>query len=499
MKNLKTSYLAALPMLAASAVHAAPEERPNVLYIMTDQQSYYMISALADALDPHDPYARNPYLSTPNLDKLVKRGYTFTNCYAGHPVSGPSRFALLTGDAPNRYGMTGNFTPGGEAGRQMLDAIGERAMGVLFRQAGYATCYGGKVHLPWANGTSGKGSIYEPPYRYGFDRYLTDDDRGELAGEGARFLSEYKGDKPFLLFLSFMNPHDICMTQVLFNDKQLADFKADEIDMRARRNQIAYRSVYRGIDPARFDGDELAKIPANRAPTDRFPYVKIKDRFAMTDHNIRVHIWFYYRLMEQVDREIGQVLDALEKSPHKDNTLIVFTSDHGEMAGSHGLTGKNLPYEECQKVPMIFAGKGISQGVVDNQTTVCNGWDLLPTMLDLSGLPVPARLNGLSLKERMTRGKELDRKYLYYETVNSYGVLEDGRYKYTRFGLADPGENGVESLFDLEKDPGELRNLVFDESYASKLEELRRELPEQMKRFGTSYETFRPKAKAKTK
>lgn len=498
MKTVKTSCLAALPVLAAaSSAYAATNGHPNVVYIMTDQQSYYMISALADALDPHDPYARNPYLSTPNLDRLVKQGYTFTNCYAGHPVSGPSRFALLTGEAPNRFGMTGNFTPGGEAGQQMLEVISERAMGNLFRKAGYDTYYAGKVHLPWANGNSGKGSIYEPPCRYGFDHYLTDDDRGELSEKGAQFFSEYKGDKPFLLFLSFMNPHDICMTQVLFNNKQLSDFHTDKIDMRARRNQIEYREVYRKIDPERFDGDELARLPANMAPTDRFPVLKKRGQFQMNDHNTRVHIWFYYRLMEQVDREIGRVLDALEKSSYKDNTLIVFTSDHGEMAGSHGLTGKNFPYEECQKVPMIFVGKGIPQGVVDNETTVCNGWDLLPTMLDLSNVAIPAELNGLSLKKRMTKDKALGRKYLYYETVNSFGVLENGRYKYTRFGLVQPDENGVEALFDLEKDPGELHNLAFDESYAAKLEELRRVLPVLMKRFGTSYDVFKPKPKSK--
>lgn len=497
MKNLKTTCLAALPALAASSALAAGDEHPNVLYIMTDQQSYYMISALSEALDAHDPYARNPYLSTPNLDRLVRQGYTFTRCYAGHPVSGPSRFALLTGEAPNRYGMTGNFTPGGEAGQQMLNTITDRAMGVLFRKAGYETYYAGKVHLPWADGKSGKGSIYEPPYRYGFDHYLTDDDRGELAEKGAEFFSGYKGDKPFLLFLSFMNPHDICMTQVLFNDKQLADFHADEIDMRARRNQVRFREVYRGMNPALFDGDSLARLPANRAPTDRFPYVKMKRRFEMNDHNLRVHIWFYYRLMEQVDRQIGEVLDALEKSPYRDNTLIVFTSDHGEMGGSHGLTGKNLPYEECQRVPMIFAGKGIPQGVVDNRTTVCNGWDLLPTMLDLAGVPIPEQLNGTSLRKRMTEGRPLGRKYLYFETVNSCGVLEDGRWKYTRFGLTEPGEHGVESLFDLKRDPGELHNLVFDASQAPRIEALRQELTVQMKRFGTSYDVFKPKPKKK--
>ena len=487
--------LAALPSCGAGKVADKPQ---NVLYIMTDQQSYYMISALAGRLGKDDPYAgKDRYLSTPNLDRLVESGYTFANCYAAHPVSGPSRFALLTGESPNRYGMTGNFTPNGARSSEMLENISSRAMGVLFRNAGYETFYAGKVHLPWANGHTGKGSIYEPPYRYGFDHYLTDDDRGELAEEGAKFFSEYKGDKPFLLFLSFMNPHDICMTQVLFNDKQLEDFHTDEIDMRARKNQIEWRGVYRKMDPSLFDSDSLAEIPANVAPTDRYPYAHARRQFAMNEHNMRVHMWFYYRLMEQVDKEIGKVLDALENSPYKDNTLIVFTSDHGEMACSHGLTGKNHPYQECQKVPLIFVGKNIPEGVVDCTNTVCNGWDMLPTMLDLSGIDVPEELNGLSLKKVITDGKKLDRKYLYFETVNSYGVIEDGRYKYTRFGLAGDNENGTEALFDLSEDPGELHNLIFDPDCGQKAGELRAELERQMERYGTSYDVFKPKKQKK--
>ncbi len=489
--------LTALPLLAASAVQGAQgvNDRPNVLYIMTDQQSYYMISAITESLG-NDPYAGNPYFKTPNLDRLVRGGYTFSNCYAGHPVSGPSRFALLTGEAPNRYGMTGNFTPGGEAGGRMLATVEERAMGTLFREAGYTTCYAGKVHLPWANGTSGKGSIYEPPYRYGFDEYLIKKDRDEMAERGAEFISEYKGDKPFLLFLSFMNPHDICMAQLLFNDKQLSDFKTDEIEMWARENQIRWRGVYRTIEPAKFDGDELARLPFNAAETDCFPAVKMKRPYGADDRKTRSHIWFYYRLVEQVDREIGVVLDALEASPYKENTIVVFTSDHGEMAGSHGAVGKNLPYQECQKVPFIFAGKGIRRGVIDHATPVCNGWDLLPTLLDLAGIGKPEALNGVSLAHTLKTGAPVDRRYLYYETVNSYGVLDSGRYKYTRFGLPEDGENGIESLFDLAADPGELHNLAADKAYAAKLDELRAVLTAEMTRFGTSWEMLdRPKGK----
>jgi len=507
MKPAKIVKVTALPLLLVSSATGAVgasgtngaghgvaqgAARPNVLYIMTDQQSFYMISAITKSLGPNHPYGNNEYFHTPNLDRLVAGGYTFSNCYASHPVSGPSRYSLLTGESPNSVGMYGNFSPGGANGEKVLQIATTRAMGTLFKKAGYQTYYGGKVHLPWAAGRSGKNSINDAPVKYGFDQYLTEDDRAELAQKGVEFLSGgYKGKEPFLLFLSFMNPHDICMVQMLFNDKTLEDFPPDV--WRERRNQILYRGIYRSLDSTLFDGDQLARLPFNQAKPDRFPVKKFGQVFKLDDYRTRVQRWFYYRLTEEVDGHIGQVLDALERSPYKNNTIIVFTSDHGEMAGSHGLTGKNVPFEECQKIPLIFVGKGVQKGVIDNTTPVCNGWDMLPTLLDLAGIKIPAELNGLSLLGTITAGKPVDRKYLYQETVRSYGVLESGRFKYTRF-LPDKScgivETDNEALFDLQKDPGELHNLVYDKSQAAKLNELRAALAVEMQRYGTTFKPF---------
>ena len=467
MKTNKISGLAALPFLAACSTQGV--ERSNVVYIMTDQQSHYMISAITNSLDPASPYANNHYFKTPNLDRLVKSGYTFSNCYVAHPVSTPSRFALLTGESPNAHGITGNFSPKGENGERIKSLASTRAMGTLFKNAGYQTFYGGKSHLPWSDGISGSGGkelISEKPSLYGFDNFITDDEREELAEKGAEFFSTYKGKDPFLLFLSFINPHDICNAAVFFATKKEEREKTNQVEI--------YREIYRGMDPALFEGEEMAKMPANHATTDRFPIKNFRVQHALPSQ-VKPLNWLYYRLVEQVDREIGVVLDALEKSPYKDNTIIVFTSDHGEMAGAHGLRGKNNPYEECQKVPLIFVGKGVKKGVIDNTTPVCNGWDMLPTMLDMAGLEKPKELLGLSLFKTITSGEPVNRQYLYYETVNSYGVLEDGKYKYTHFVPSDFYElvDGNESLFDLENDPGELYNLVYNPEYEAKLKELR--------------------------
>ncbi len=499
MKKSTITGLSALPLALASSACASPAagaqesrqqpaQQPNVVYIMTDQQSYYMISEITKNLGK-DPYANNTYFQTPNIDRLVRSGYTFSNCYAANPVSGPSRFALLTGESPNAHGMTGNFSPGGKNGERIMSVITSRAMGTLFRGAGYRTYYGGKVHLPWADGRGGNHSIYDAPNAYGFDEYLCTDDRNVLARTGVEFINNYKEKEPFLLFLSFINPHDICASTFFFSDKAAEGF--DEESQPARENQVRYREMYKRMNPALFKGEQLAKAPLNAERTDRYPVINFKGP-KITPDQFKVLNWLYYRLTEQVDAEIGQVLDALEKSPYKNNTLIVFTSDHGEMGGSHHLSGKNIPYQECQRVPLIFVGKGIPKGRIDNTTPVCNGWDMLPTMLDLAGVEVPSELLGKSLKGKVIQDKALDRKYLFFESANSFGVLDGGRYKYYRMvpNSTYAIEGGDEVLFDLKSDPGELHNLAYDNGMSYKLSELRAALKVEMDLRGVTFEAI---------
>lgn len=475
MKNNRIAGLTAAPILLSASGFAS--EPSNVVFIITDQQSYYLISAISNSLGS-EPYGGNSYFKTPNLDRLVKSGYTFSNCYAGSPISVPSRFALFTGESPNAYGVKGNISPKGD---RITSLTRTRAMGTLFRNAGYNTYYAGKTHLPWAAGNPGSKAMFEPPTAYGFDNYLSDNGREVLAEKGAEFFAFHQGKEPFLLVLSFINPHDICQSNLLFGDKQLEDFPEETWE--TRRNQFAYRDIYQSMDSALFEDDRLAELPFNVVPTEGFPLGKI-GRNNFTASKMRAHRWFYYRLVEQVDREIGQVLDALEKSPYKDNTLLVFTSDHGDMAGSHGLIGKVLPYEESQRVPLIFVGKGISQGVIDHTTPVNNGWDLLPTMLEMAGIAKPGELKGVSLYGTITEGKPVDRNYLYFESPKSYGVVENGRYKYIRFMPSKELVGGDEVLFDLEKDRGELHNLAGDASCAPKIAALRQVLIREMESRG---------------
>ncbi|GHU98369.1 sulfatase [Bacteroidia bacterium] len=462
---------------STAQAQAQAQKKPNVLFIMTDQQSYNMVSALN----------RTPYFSTPNIDRLVRSGYTFANCAAAHPVSVPSRFALLTGESPAEYGIRINASPASHE-KEIMGLITQRAMGVLFKKAGYETYYGGKVHLPFANGKSGKESLTSPPTEYGFDHVYTLDEREILARKSAAFFSEYKSDKPFLLFVSFINPHDICrVLNYCLSNKKATDYPGVE----SIETLDPLRDVMRSKGDAYYQTDRGVDLPFNYAATDRHPLNPTRYQSKYSDTDWRKYRWTYERLVELVDAEIGKVLNGLDKSKYRDNTIVIFTSDHGDMSGAHHMSGKNIFYEECLKIPFIFKGPGIRKGVIDTSSPVCNGWDALPTMLDLAGIPVPPELKGISLRETLTKGTPVaqKRKYIHSETDNGFCIIEDGRYQYSRhewtpkFGLdGDP-----EVLFDLQKDPGQLHNLTGDTDYAAKLVELRTALDHQMSIRGLSF------------
>jgi len=196
----------------------------------------------------------------------------------------------------------------------------------------------------------------------------------------------------------------------------------------------------------------------------------------------RLHRWLYCRLNEMVDRKIGIVLDALREAGLENNTLVVFTSDHGDLDGAHRLEHKTLLYEESVRVPFILSFEGrIPAGQVDNIHLVSNGLDLLPTLCDYAGIPVPEGLDGRSVRA-VAEGREADpawRDHVVAESRNSR-MVRTARYKYTVY---DCGEHR-ETLVDMQTDPGEMKNLVSNAKLASTLDSHRRLLADWIDRTG---------------
>ena len=468
---------------AAPTVNRKPETvnrggsaaAPNILFIISDQINADMIQALS----------HNPYISTPNLDRLVNRGLAYTNTYSANPVCMPSRFAMFTGASTAENGIRTNIQGTRE---KIVPLITTRSMGVLFRNNGYETYYAGKTHLAYGASRNGKagstGGNADNLDNYGF-KLLDHDMRDHLADTGAQFLTEHKSEnnKPFLLCLSFINPHDICTESSDFlkaagENPNLASRK-HALYAPAKLKEIldCLATVHVQADkqpPAFWNSDDSAKLPLNMSPAkdNAAALRRSKAGGTPTQPQWRRYLWVYHRLVEVVDREIGVVLDALDKSPYKDNTIIIFTADHGEMGGSHGLTGKSILYEECQRVPFVFCGPNIRHGT-DN-TIVCNGWDLMPTLCDIATIPAPKQLTGISLYPNLTKNTPVPpRKYLYLESLPGLQIIADARYKYSLYDNQNPQ---YEMLYDLQTDPGEQRNLIADPKYKPLAADLRAQL-----------------------
>jgi arylsulfatase A-like enzyme len=445
-------------LLAGNAAYLAAEQaKPNIVYIMTDQQSYQMLSC-----------AGNSNLSTPAMDKLANRGYRFNKTYCVNPVSVPSRFALLTGHYGSEVGVRYNAAP---VDKEKLEPLlQENAMGHLFRKGGYETLFAGKIHSPMANN---KGTLKERMDKnYGFD-YYCEDDGMEMAKETAEILlKRKKEEKPLLMYVSLMNPHDV---NFFWNPSILAHTeKPKNMTQREWETLNSVANAQTKMPEAEYK-KQIPPLAKNFAPTSDEPTMDGDQKF-IDKERLGFYSWVYHRLTEKVDAEINVVLEALEKSEISDNTIIVFTSDHGDMNGSHQLIMKNRFYEEAARVPFVFVGPGIKKGVVDNETVACNGMDLIPTLCDFAGISKPNSLTGQSLKPLLTgKSKKLDRNYLFIENTVGFMVM-DGRYKYAMYD----GTGRTELLVDNQLDPLETQNLAYKESASTVKKRLRSELEKWM-------------------
>lgn len=434
-------------------------EHPNILIIMTDQQSATMLSC-----------AGNPWLQTPAMDALASAGVRFEKAYVTNPVCLPSRFSIQSGMYPSIAGIRENGIQFSEANRSVIKNLYPVSLGNTFRRSGYDTYYGGKFHVPLENRNPGV---------WGYT-VLTSDDRKGLADNVSGFLLNRKQtDKPFLLFASFINPHDICFDAIRSGAPESEDAKATPPDL------FEVMKIPEGISRETFFRKYCPPLPANYQPMKGEPYsidslVRLRAfrkavREQWSEEDWRMHRWAYARLVERVDSLIGQVLAALDKSGLRKNTIVVFTSDHGDNDGAHKLEHKTVFYEESARVPFIISYPWLKkQGSVDDKHLIINGLDLLPTLCELANIQAPPTLPGRSIASLLT-GKQVTiwRNHIIIENELGY-LIHTGRYKYQ---LDDKNGNKTREVFsDLNADPGETRNMIHDPKYGKIINGLRKEL-----------------------
>jgi len=428
--------------------------KPNFLFIFTDQQHANMMSC-----------AGNAHCHTPAMDSLAESGVRFTRAYCGNPVCIPSRFTLFTGRLPSAIGLTGNNV---EAIPPVPESILKGGMGHVFRNAGYKVLYGGKQHLP-------KMDIED----LGFDVFETDEREG-LADTCADLLSK-PSDDPFLMVASFINPHDICYMAI--RDFAETDFdhwllKTGETEVKCLDEAL---QLPKGMSEEEFFSSVCPPLPDNLEIPDKEPEAvstmlrardfKRKARENYTDKQWRMHRWAYARLTERVDRQIAKVLDGLRSGPNADNTIVIYSSDHGDMDGSHRMEHKTAFYQEASNIPFIINYPSMpNKGIVDSDHVISNGLDLFPTLCDYAGIDCPSHLQGKSLKP-IVEGNAPENWHKAVPVESDLGrMIVTGRYKYCHFF---EGKN-AEQLCDLEVDPGEMRNFASDPAYASILAEHRK-------------------------
>ncbi len=457
----------ALAVSAAAEIsgsQAKPSERPNILFIMTDQQTASMMRC-----------AGNRWVKTPALDSLAQGGVRFEKAYSCNPVCLPNRYSLQTGRMPSTAGIGRN-----EDGRnaQVPDSFARNSLGPLLKKAGYETVYGGKVHLPPALN----------PRKTGY-KILCRDSRADLAARCADYIKK-PHTKPFFLFASFINPHDICYMGINAYRKVNGQGPIENFD--SRTMQAVLNNARESTESiGTFVEKDCPPLPANyEIPENEPECITVKYTGARSfrkyirdnwpDEMWRLHRWAYCRLTEMVDKKIGQVLSALKEAGLEKNTLVVFTSDHGDMDASHRLEHKSVLYEEAVNIPFIMKLPGrIPAGAVDRTHLVSNGFDLLPTLCDYAGVKPPAGLEGKSVRP-LAEGRDVPWRDCVFAESQNGRMVRSKRFKYN---LYDSGRFR-EQLIDLENDPGELQNLASDPKYRQVLREHRKLLADWVVRTG---------------
>jgi choline-sulfatase len=447
-----------------------------VLVIITDEQHAGMLGC-----------AGNPHVRTPNLDRLAAQGTRFERAYSANPICVPARLAMMTGRMPSSIGMEANQ----DIGKRVPPNILQHAMGRLFRDGGYRTVYGGKVHLPGGDGSANR--IDE----YGFE-YLTKDERGKLAETCAAWLRENRrGDRPFLMVASFINPHDICYMAISAHAQAtgapaqvnlLADGPAEAIGYLHEALQLPG-----GLGEEKFFAEVCPPLPANHevpreelsAFMDDKPASVHYARRSWTERDWRLHRWAYARLTERVDAEIEKLFWGLREAGLEDNTVVIMTSDHGDQDASHRLERKAVLYEESVHVPFIVSWKGVTRaGSVDRRHLVSSGLDLIPTICDFAGIALPGALKGMSVRP-LAEGR-MPRRWREHLVVENHlaRLVHDGRWKYMvgregrhaqgcRACTDNAGEwdgHVREMLVNLQTDSGEMNNLAGDPRSRERLE-----------------------------
>jgi arylsulfatase A-like enzyme len=421
---------------------SAAEQRPNVLFIAVDDLNHWV-----------GYLGRNKQTITPNLDKLAARGTYFTRSYCAAPVCNPSRAALMSGMRPSTTGVYNNNIDW----RKRITP--DKCLPAQFRNAGYGTFGAGKIYHggfdrtdewddyfkergkePKPKGSDGVGGIKFAPLD------CKDEDISDygIADYGIEQLGK-KHDKPFFLCVGFHKPHMPWNVPQKWYDMH----PLDKIELPPHREDDLADLPPAGVAMARPQGDHAAMLKSGRW---------------------KEAVQGYLAAISYLDMNVGRLIDALDKSAYKDNTVIVFWGDHGWHLGEKEHWRKFALWEEATRTPFIWIVPGATKpGTVCERTV--DFMSIFPTLCDLCGVAKPSHLEGKSIVTLLNDPKAAwDTPALTTHQFNNHGVRSEG-WRYIRYA------NGDEELYDETKDPLEYTNLANDPAFAEKKTELAKFMP----------------------
>jgi arylsulfatase A-like enzyme len=472
--------------LASPSKSVAAARPPNVIFFATDD--------LNDWVGPLDSQIR---AKTPNLDRLAARGVTFTHAHTAGIFCAPSRTALFTGRHPS---TTGAY----ETQIYFRQHPTIRPLQMALQQAGYSTWGTGKLfHHPagfidlrgwtefhvrtqaqresgWPVNSWRQGAPLPEPlpysrftreYRGNTDRSFMEyaplpdavekDMADTLQTDWAIEVLKRPHDRPFFLALGLYAPHFPNYAPKKYYDL----YSLDEIQL-----------------PPIKDDDSVDLPPAVRKAMDRRKETihEPLERMGLTKEVLRA----YLACISYADAMLGRVLDALESSPHFENTLVVFWSDHGYHHGEKGQWGKHTLWERTSNIPFIWAGPGVARGAIVGTTV--SSIDLYPTLADLCRLSSDPGLEGQSLASTLQRPDQAkDRNVLICDVKPGGYAIVNRQWRYVHYA------DGTEELYDVAADPNEWFNLAGEEKHRAVIAELRRSAPQQFAPAGPAASQLR--------
>jgi len=461
---------------------------PNVLWICTDQQRYDTIGAL-----------NNNHVSTPTVDRLVAEGVAFTRTYCQSPICTPSRASFLTGAYPSRVHINGNG----------LESFPDHPPLVtrLLAAAGYDCGLIGKLHL-----TSAYQRIEtrtNDGYRYWQYSHAPRDDwpqghdyadwvrsKGAVLGELTQSVDgvpaelhqttwcaektidfmRQERDGPWLASVNIYDPHPPFNPpkeyREQFDPTQMpgALFQESDLAQQQKLAAVDFQSQVRTPDELDIKNPIVPRSPADTSPGQGGPGARDAKTLQAA----------YYAMIKLIDDNVRRMLDALDESGQRENTVVIFTSDHGEMLGDHGLIQKGCRfYEGLVRVPLIWRWPNHFRAGVQSDALV-ELTDIAPTLLELAGLPIPDHVQGRSLLPSLNGDASPDhhRDFVrceYYDALDQPDASFATMYRDDRYKLVVYHGHGLGELYDLHNDPGEFHNLWDDPAHqARKLDLMQR-------------------------